>query len=158
MPTARTSVGIRSVPRITPTAPPSTPMKNDSAVPLAQPKPGSRPRRDRPEREVDPAPEEHSCDEPVEQRLGDVVGEERARDRTGHRRERDPRDDPPVDPPLARMAQAPGSGGGSGDRDVRPGRGERAPRREHDERQPQRPEDETEHRAEVSRDERRREG
>ncbi len=34
MPTARISVGMRSVPRTTPTAPPSRPMKNESAVPL----------------------------------------------------------------------------------------------------------------------------
>ena len=66
MPTDRIRVGMRRVPRMTPTAPPSRPMKNDSQT-RAQPEPGSRPRRDRPERQVYPAPEEHSCDERVEQ-------------------------------------------------------------------------------------------
>ena len=74
-PTERTSAGIRSVPRITPTAPPSSPIRNASTPPRPTRSVALRAGRDRAQREVDPAPDEHGRDQPVEQRLGDVVRE-----------------------------------------------------------------------------------
>ena len=75
----------------------------------------------RPEREIDPAPDEHRGDRGVEQPLRDVVGDERAEDRADDRRRRHPRDDAPVDAALARVADRAGSGRRGRDRDVRPG-------------------------------------
>ena len=120
IPTERTSAGMRSVPRITPTAPPSTPIRT-RARPRDRAGDLTRPRGDRPEREVDPAPDEHRRDQPVEERLGDVVGEERAGDGAGGRRKRDPGDHAPVDPSFTRVPQASGPGSGGRDRDVRAG-------------------------------------
>ena len=76
--TARSRAGIRSVPRITPTAPPIRPITNPKAA-AGQARTCSRgTRSDRPKRKVDPAPQEHCCDQREERGPGRVVGEQRA--------------------------------------------------------------------------------
>ena len=94
---------------------------------------------DRPEREIDTAPDEDAGDQPVQQGLGDVVGEQRPADRADHRRRRSPRHDMPVDAPIPCVLQPTRPGSGRRDRDVRARGGQGATRREDDQRQPEVP-------------------
>ena len=105
-PDGRTSVGIRSVPRMTPTAPPRAPMPSRPR-PRARAEAVRAPAADGPQRQVDAAPHEDGRDRGEEQVLGDVVGDERAGDRADDRRRRHPGDDPPVDPPARAWLTAP---------------------------------------------------
>src|SRR5262245_15393630 len=111
-----------------------------------EPQPNLRTRLHRPPGNVDAAPDEDDGNQGVEQRVGNVVRDESARNSAGDGRKRDPRDDAPVDPALTRVPQTARTRGGRGDRDVRPRGGERTPGRKDDERQAKRPEDEAEHR------------
>ena len=108
----------------------------------------------RSKREVDPAPHEHSCDQPIQERFRDVVRDERARDRPGDRRRRRPGDHAPVHATRSSVREPAGARGCRRDRDVRAGRCERAPRCENHERQAQRSQHEPQHRADVAGDER----
>ena len=68
-PTERTSAGMRSVPRITPTAPPRTPITKASAPPRPTRRRSRGRGDDGAERKVDPTPDEDRRDEPVEEAL-----------------------------------------------------------------------------------------
>ena len=138
---------------MTPTAPPSAPMPSPPRRRATDE--GARgQRRDRPQRQVDAAPEEHGRDRGVEQPLGDVVGGERA-----ERPRRQPtaapsRHDAPVDPALARVAHGAGAAAAAEIAMFVPAAASRVAGDRDDERQPQRPEHEPEHRTQVAGDER----
>ena len=73
-----------------------------------QPQALPRARLHRPQREIDPAPDEHGRDRRVERPLGDVVGEQRADDRAGDRAAAPSRRRPASRPgPRGRGATAP---------------------------------------------------
>ena len=153
-PTERTSAGMRSVPRMTPTAPPSTPIRSRERDSAPEPKPTLRPSRDRAERQVDPAPEENGGDQPVR------GATRRRRLRGARRRRRRPTDGNAIQAttrqstrPSRACRRPPAPAAAAEIAMFVPAARERAPGREHDERQPQRPEDEPEHRAEVAGDE-----